>query len=262
MSRALGKPRSYWGGYILAIVMVLMTALRMQGNFSGARELGTGSLALGIFSGLFLLEFLFSSRVRWPWSLYFILQVSCLLFMAILQPFLDVITALYMPLAVEVFYYLPRRKATLWALAFAILLTGTLVRGLGPVEGLAQGLQIVAEGIILTTLAVLVVESHKDREQSESLVTDLQQAQRKLQEYSAQAEQLVAARERNRLARELHDSVGQMIFSIELTCESARVLLERDPARVPEMLDGLQEMTGTALGRLRSIISELRPHTN
>jgi signal transduction histidine kinase len=53
-----------------------------------------------------------------------------------------------------------------------------------------------------------------------------------------------------------------MMFSIQLTCGSARMLLERDPAQVPPMLDRLQEMTGAALTRLRSIISELRPRSS
>jgi signal transduction histidine kinase len=37
------------------------------------------------------------------------------------------------------------------------------------------------------------------------------------------------------------------------------MLLEKDPARLPEQLDRLQEMTGSALTQLRSLIAELRP---
>jgi signal transduction histidine kinase len=64
------------------------------------------------------------------------------------------------------------------------------------------------------------------------------------------------------LARELHDSVSQLIFSITLTSQAARLLLERDPARVPQQLDRLQEMTSSALGQLRSLIAQLRPPQN
>jgi signal transduction histidine kinase len=91
------------------------------------------------------------------------------------------------------------------------------------------------------------------------LLAELQQAHRELQENAAQAEELASARERNRLARELHDSVSQVIFGITLTSQSARLLLERDPARVPEQLDRLQEMTASTLGQLRSLIAQLRP---
>ena len=65
--------------------------------------------------------------------------------------------------------------------------------------------------------------------------------------------------ERNRLARELHDTVSQLIFSISLTARSAQLLLKRDPARVPEQLNRLQEMTTDALSQLRSLITQLRP---
>jgi signal transduction histidine kinase len=103
------------------------------------------------------------------------------------------------------------------------------------------------------------MQAQSDQAESQVLLAELQQAHQKLQEYAAQGEELAAARERNRLARELHDSVSQVIFSISLTARSTHLLLDRDPARVPEQLDRLQEMTAGALGQLRSLIAELRP---
>ena len=94
------------------------------------------------------------------------------------------------------------------------------------------------------------------------MLAELEQAHQTLQEYATQAEELAAARERNRLARELHDSVSQVIFSVTLTSQAARLLLERDPERVPEQLDRLQDMTGSALGQLRALIAQLRPPQN
>ena len=70
---------------------------------------------------------------------------------------------------------------------------------------------------------------------------------------------LAVEHERNRLARELHDSVSQAIFSITLISQSARLLLNRDPARVPVQVDRLQTMTADALAQLRSLIAQLRP---
>jgi signal transduction histidine kinase len=54
--------------------------------------------------------------------------------------------------------------------------------------------------------------------------------------------------------------VSQLIFSINLTISSAQLLLKKDPVRVPEQLNVLQEMTSSALNQLRSLITELRPH--
>jgi len=105
---------------------------------------------------------------------------------------------------------------------------------------------------------LLYARTQADQAESQVLLAELQQAHQKLQEYAAQAKELAAARERNCLARELHDSVSQVIFGITLTSQAARLLLQRDPAQVPEQLDRLQEMTGSALSQLRSLIAQLR----
>ncbi|MCX7791193.1 MAG: GAF domain-containing protein [Chloroflexaceae bacterium] len=65
--------------------------------------------------------------------------------------------------------------------------------------------------------------------------------------------------ERNRLARELHDSVTQQLFSITLTAQAARVQLERNPQRVALQLERLQETATAALAEMRALIYQLRP---
>jgi signal transduction histidine kinase len=80
-----------------------------------------------------------------------------------------------------------------------------------------------------------------------------------LQSYAGRVEEMAAMQERDHLARELHDTVSQSIFSISLTARSAQLLLERDPARVPEQLDRLKEMTAESLSQLRAFITQLRP---
>ncbi len=65
--------------------------------------------------------------------------------------------------------------------------------------------------------------------------------------------------ERNRLARELHDSVTQQLFSMTLTSQAARAQLERNPQRVAAMLERLQETSTAALAEMRALIFQLRP---
>jgi len=71
--------------------------------------------------------------------------------------------------------------------------------------------------------------------------------------------ELSTIEERKRLARELHDSVTQTLFSIGLTAEAATELLDSEPARAREQLGHLQELTRTAMLEMRSLIFELRP---
>jgi signal transduction histidine kinase len=71
--------------------------------------------------------------------------------------------------------------------------------------------------------------------------------------------ELSTVEERKRLARELHDSVTQTLFSIGLTAEAAAALVERDPRRARAELDYLGELARSAMEEMRSLIFELRP---
>ena len=73
------------------------------------------------------------------------------------------------------------------------------------------------------------------------------------------ARELSIVEERNRLARDLHDSVAQKLFGVVLTAEAASTLLTQDVAQARAQLDRLQELVGEALEELRSLVFELRP---
>src|SRR3954465_2855145 len=65
--------------------------------------------------------------------------------------------------------------------------------------------------------------------------------------------------ERNRLARELHDSVTQRLFGVALAAESAQTLLERDRGKAAEELQRVSELARGAMEELRAVVFELRP---
>lgn len=74
-----------------------------------------------------------------------------------------------------------------------------------------------------------------------------------------QAQQVAVLEERNRLARDLHDSVTQTLFSITLTSESLKTFLVRKPEKVEAQVDRLQNLARGALAEMRSLIFQLRP---
>jgi PAS domain S-box-containing protein len=73
------------------------------------------------------------------------------------------------------------------------------------------------------------------------------------------AEQLAAMRERERLARDLHDAVTQTLFSVSLIADALPVVWDRDPEAGRSQLAELGEMTRGALGEMRGLLFELRP---
>jgi PAS domain S-box-containing protein len=78
-------------------------------------------------------------------------------------------------------------------------------------------------------------------------------------ELRRQAGELAAGEERAHLARELHDSVTQALFSMTLVSRSVEMLLDRDPDRAREQLTQLRELQKEALAEMRALIFELRP---
>ena len=94
----------------------------------------------------------------------------------------------------------------------------------------------------------------------ESLVSqrtaDLEQAQ---QELVQQAQQVAAAEERGRLARDLHDAVTQTIYSAALIAEALPQVWERNPDEGRRNLTKLRQLVRGALAEMRALLFELRP---
>jgi signal transduction histidine kinase len=74
-----------------------------------------------------------------------------------------------------------------------------------------------------------------------------------------QAQEVAVLEERQRLARELHDSVSQALFAVALGARTARSLVERDPSGAVEPLDYVLSQAEAGLTEMRALIFELRP---
>lgn len=251
--------QGYRGGYLIGFLMIGVVALRAILFYRGQSNLLVIMLLIVMYTLLYSLEPWLADRFHWYAYVYFPLQTAFVIILSNLQPFLDFQTVLYFPLSIQVFRRFSLRAAIGWTFLFVILLCITLLLGMGWLEGSALILLDLATGAFLLSYDSLYSRIQADQAKRQQLLANLQSAHQKLQEQAVQAEELAAARERNRLARELHDSVSQAIFSITLTSQSARLLLERDVARVPAELQNLQEMTSGALDQLRSLIAELHP---
>jgi signal transduction histidine kinase len=75
------------------------------------------------------------------------------------------------------------------------------------------------------------------------------------------AQGTAALEERQRLARELHDSVSQALYGIALGAKTARTLLDKDPNQIAGPLDYVLSLAEAGLAEMRALIFELRPES-
>jgi len=85
--------------------------------------------------------------------------------------------------------------------------------------------------------------------------------ERELRILYEQAQELVSLQERQRLARELHDSVSQALYAIGLGAHTAREALESDPEQAMASIDYVLALAEAGLAEMRALIFELRPES-
>ncbi len=114
-------------------------------------------------------------------------------------------------------------------------------------------IEIVIAAYVIVEREVALAEARR-----QAMLVELQEIHRQLERYAGQVEELASIEERNRLAREIHDSVSQTLFSIVLNTRAAQLLLQQDPTRVRAQLEQLQSLAQSALAEMRSLIAQLR----
>jgi signal transduction histidine kinase len=256
------QPRPYRGRFLLCLLILIVVGVRGMTQYGGRPNFVPFVLSLGTFTLLYLSEGIFSDRLGWYRFLYFPVQAGLVWVLSSLQPFMDVSNFLYIILSIQAIQLFSRQAAVGWMVLYTIMLVTAMVLGSGWVDGIVLSLSYLAAIFFVVSYDVLYVQAQSDEAESQALLVELQQANQELQEYAAQGEELAAARERNRLARDLHETVSQLVFSISLTARSAQLLLAKDPPSVSEQLDRLQAMTTDALSQLRSLITQMRPSRN
>jgi signal transduction histidine kinase len=98
-----------------------------------------------------------------------------------------------------------------------------------------------------------------ERARAETLVTELEEAQRQLRAYAAESEELAVARERNRMAREIHDTLGHYLTILAVQLETALKMEELGDARLHAELVEARRAAAECLAEVRGSVAALRP---
>src|SRR5574341_290975 len=174
----------------------------------------------------------------------------------------DFFANLFIPLSIQAVFFFGRRSGFLCIAFFSLAMSVPLLNsGEGTLFGVAMTLLYSGINFLFGGYAYQVEKAEAARRQNQRTYEELQSAHRQLQGYAGQVEALASEHERNRLARELHDSVTQTVFSMNLTVQSARLLLGKESTRVVDQLDRLEELAAGAMREIQTLVAQLRPRS-
>jgi len=190
---------------------------------------------------------------RWH-LIYLILQGLLALPITYISGNIGMIFSLYLALIGESMGLLRDKKlSTVLMIGYYVLLTTLSYGLLNGWEGIPWALLSILPMILFVMIYVgLYNRQAKAREQAQTLAIELEKANQQLTEYAARVEDLTIASERQRMARELHDTLSQGLAGLILQLEAADAHLAHNRT------DKVQSIIGNAMGQARSTLADAR----
>lgn len=208
------------------------------------------------------------ARLPFPWRLTVpqletgrlaLLTLVTLLLIALETNFTLLIVFYYI-LSARTLFVFPNRVGYGWVLLFGIITTVFITRITWPEWqlGMLNGLGATCGYFFIGSAANAQQRAELANSESQRLLGELQAAHLQLQRYAAHAEALAVAEERNRLAREMHDTLGHRLTVAAVQLEGAQKLVARDPAKAEKMVATVREQVVEGLTELRQTVAALR----
>jgi signal transduction histidine kinase len=249
-----------WVYYLTAFLLLLATVLRTLIVYGTAPTVVVRDLALlAIWAVLFAGEPVITRRWQASFFVYLAVQTALVAAMMLGPQSPDYFAILFGLLSMRIVQQLNPWPSVMCIAAFALVIAATLMPGTGLLLAVIFAMTYSAASAFFAYASLearRVIEAHS---RNEVMQEELRERNRQLQAYSDRLKQLAVERERHRIARDLHDSVTQTVFSMTLTVQSAMLLLDRDPARLKPLLDHLSDLARSALAEMQTLVAELRP---
>jgi len=239
----------------LTLILIAMYVASIMGNPSLQAP-----LSLTIFTILMLVHlalhwsiFGIYNSPRWH-LIYLILQGLLALPITYISGNIGMIFSLYLALIGESMGLLRDKKlSTVLMIGYYVLLTTLSYGLLNGWEGIPWALLSILPMILFVMIYVgLYNRQAKAREQAQTLAIELEKANQQLTEYAARVEDLTIVNERQRMARELHDTLSQGLAGLILQLEAADAHLAHNRT------DKVQSIIGNAMVQARSTLADAR----
>jgi signal transduction histidine kinase len=256
--------------FTMAVYLILASVIiRALVMFGGQQRLL--ALALLVVYGVLLI--VYQQRGSWFAAdrrravIYLGAQSLLVIGLILIPPHFDYFPLLFIPVSIHAGELLGRRYGFWWITGFVLIMLWQYVimimfvpqvYAIDASTGVAMTILFGAMCFLVGQIVCIRRQAEQARLDNQRLLADLQVTHRRLQDHAAQLEELAVVQERSRLARELHDSVTQTVFSMTLAVQTAQVLIVKDVSRVAAQLDRVVELARNASREIQTIVKQLR----
>ncbi len=215
--------------------------------------LGAIYALIGIFGGT-------QSDCRRPRvaGIYFPVQCALLTVLLFVSPIRGFMGIIVLPVMSQAIFDLRPRYATL----VGLYLFGLNIALWAALGGWSSAMQaVISYGTAFVFTAVFTVISKQAivaRDRETALREEIEAANRRLREQAVQMEELATTRERNRVAREIHDGVGHYLTVVKTQLDAAVALMPTQPDRAVAAVCQARKLAGDALDDVRRSVGALR----
>jgi signal transduction histidine kinase len=217
--------------------------------------LGIGYLAIGVYG------YNFVSKLQRPYATlaYFLIQLPLGGVIVYLSQGNGFNPLILLPLAGQCVLLL----RGLWMYvpaSFSVLVYTIAIHGYTPDwDIVTNSLPVFLAGLFFIMIFTqMALGEEKARNEVNRLIIDLEAANARLREFAGQVESLTIIKERNRLAREIHDGLGHYLTTIHMQIQAATAIMQRDPKTALITLDKAQTLSQEALQDVRRSVAALR----
>jgi two-component system, NarL family, sensor histidine kinase YdfH len=247
----------------LVIVAMYISTIVTTPAFREPWRLVVFSLLVGVHIALHW--FLDQVAIRGRVTIYIIVQGALAFGIVLFSGTLQMLFGLFMPLLGELAGLMGLNRRSLPALLYYFALASINIFFLSEPGTLGWWILFIIPATIFTiTYTMMYIRQAEARSRAQSLLKDLEIANRQLSEYAARVEDLTIASERQRMARELHDTLSQGLAGLILQLEAADAHLAGDRTeRAKIILRQAMEKARSTLSDARLAIDDLRqagPH--
>jgi NarL family two-component system sensor histidine kinase YdfH len=239
---------------LITLVMVGMYFMAITNSTALNDRFRLAAFSFLFFLHLLLYWLIFHFTQNEQRTLFYIITQGSLAFVLVLvSTEVNLVIGLYASLTGTTVGMLGRKWIIVFGGIFYTILAILSIILVGNLEIFPQMLLFFLVSVLFSAFfAFLFARQMEAREQAQTLLSELEKAHQQLAEYALEVENLTLTNERQRMARELHDTLAQGLAGLILQLEAADIHIEQ------KHVDKTQEILQQALTRARATLVDAR----